>query len=252
MEIQSKNADPFGEAIRDYFDNGKEVFLETETDLTDTDKMAVSYLFRPFNKMPELEKTALKLSFGSVLDIGCGAGSHALYLQNERNLAVTAIDLSAKAIEVCQKRGLKNAFVCDVTKFPLTEIRERFDTILLLMNGTGIFGTLNGFAKALPHLLALLKPEGQLLIDSSDIRYLFENNEDGSIWMPSHKTYYGELDFTVRYKKTSVSHFPWVYLDFKTLEHIASAQNAHCELVQEGEHYDYLAKISTKKPGEPG
>lgn len=252
MEIQSKNADPFGEAISDYYNNGKEAFLETETDVTDAEKMSVSYLFRSYNHMPKLEKTALQLSFGKVLDIGCGAGSHALYLQNEQRLDVTALDLSAKAIEICQKRGLKKAFVFDITQFPLTEIRERFDTILLLMNGTGIFGTLDGFAKALPHLLALLTPNGQLLIDSSDIRYLFENNEDGSIWVPHHKNYYGELDFTVRYKKNSTIQFPWVYIDYQTLHRIASALDAKCEQIDTGEHFDYLAKISVKKPGEPG
>ena len=105
--------------------------------------------FVPMTKCPNLEKKALQLSKGKILDVGCGAGSHSLTLQNERNLDVTSIDISANAIQACVLRGLKKAKVQDV----MTLENEKFDTILLLMNGAGMCGRL----KNIPNFLLKLK-----------------------------------------------------------------------------------------------
>ena len=248
---QSKNSDPIGDGILDFYNNQKEVYLKTETDSSEAEKMPVSYFFRSFEKMPVLEQTAINHCFGRILDIGCGAGSHALYLQNEKNLAVVAIDISEKAIEVAVKRGVQNAQVFDIKNTSQHKSLGTFDTILLLMNGTGIFGTVSEFTKALIQLKKLLNENGQLLVDSSDIRFLYETSEDGGLWMPSGKNYYGELSFTVSYRKQRVT-FPWVYIDSKLLQSIAEKNGFIFEILQWGEHYDYLAKLSVKKPGEPG
>ena len=231
--------DLFGKAILDYQTNNSPEDLITETSISDEDEMSVAYLFRSYAEMPLIEQKALQLSKGKVLDVGCGAGSHSLTLQNDRNLNVTSIDISPNAIKTCVLRGLKNAKVQDIMVLE----NEKYDTILLLMNGTGIFGTLKQTAKFLQKLKSLLNPNGQILIDSSDILYMFDDDEDGGKWIPGDG-YYGELTFTLRYKNQKEDEFPWLYLDYNTLQNAAFANGLQCEMILEGEHYDYLAKLS--------
>jgi SAM-dependent methyltransferase len=231
--------DIFGKAILDFQTNNSPEDLITETSISEADEMSVAYLFRSYEEMPKLEQKALQLAKGKVLDVGCGAGSHSLTLQNDRNLDVTSIDISPYAIQACQLRGLKNAKIQDVMKLK----NEKFDTILLLMNGTGIFGTLKETPNFLQKLKSLLNPNGQILIDSSDIIYMFDDDEDGGKWIAGD-AYYGELTFKVSYKKETEDEFPWLYLDYNTLQNAAFANGLQCELILEGEHYDYLARLS--------
>jgi SAM-dependent methyltransferase len=230
--------DLFGKAILDFQTNNAPSAIITETTISETDEMDVAYLFRSFNEMPKIEQKALQLTRGKVLDVGCGAGSHSLYLQKVKNLDVTSIDISKNAIEACELRGLKNAKVQNVLDLE----NDKFDTILLLMNGTGIFGTLAETSKYLQKLKSLLSPNGQVLIDSSDIIYMFDEDEDGSKWIPADG-YYGELIFTISYKNKIEKPFPWLYLDYNTLQNAAFANGLQCELVEEGNHFDYLARL---------
>ena len=232
--------DLFGKAILDYQTNNSPEDILTETSISEADEMSVAYLFRNYNEMPKLEQKALQLAKGKVLDVGCGAGSHALELQNERKLNVTAIDISENAIEACKLRGLKNAFVENILDL---DTEKKFDTILSLMNGTGIFGTLKETSKYLQKLKSLLNDGGQILIDSSDLIYMFDQDEDGAYSIPADG-YYGELTFTVQYKGETEETFPWLYLDYNTLQNAAIANGLKCELISEGEHFDYLAKLS--------
>ncbi len=229
--------DLFGKAILDFQTDNSPEDLVTETNISEADEMSVDYLFRSYNDMPKLEKRALQLAKGKILDVGCGAGSHSLHLQ-EKGFDVTAIDISPNAIKACQLRGVKNARVQNLLEVE----NEKFDTIILLMNGTGIFGTLAETSKYLQKLRSLLNPDGQILIDSSDIIYMFDEDEDGSFLIPADG-YYGELTFTVFYKGQTEETFPWLYLDYNTLQNAAHANGLECELVLEGRHYDYLAKL---------
>ena len=231
--------DLFGKAILDFQTNNSPEDLITETSISEADEMSVAYLFRSYDEMPKLEQKALQLAKGKVLDVGCGAGSHSLNLQNDRNLDVTSIDISPYAIQACQLRGLKNAKVQDI----MTLENEKFDTILLLMNGTGIFGTLKETPNFIQKLKSLLNPNGQILIDSSDIIYMFDDDEDGGKWIFGNG-YYGELTFTVSYKNETENEFPWLYLDYNTLQNAAFANGLQSELILEGEHYDYLVRLS--------
>jgi SAM-dependent methyltransferase len=229
--------DLFGHAILDYQTNNEPQDLITETNISETDEMSVAYLFRSFKEMPKIEQKALQLSKGKILDVGCGAGSHSLYLQ-EKGFDVTSIDISENAIKASELRGLKKARVQNL----LDIHNETFDTILLLMNGTGIFATLEQTSIYLQKLKSLLNPNGQILIDSSDIIYMFDEEEDGSKWIPADG-YYGELTFTISYKNQTEEPFPWLYLDYNTLQNAAYANGLNCELVLEGDHFDYLAKL---------
>ena len=216
--------DLFGKAILDYQTNNSPEDLITETSISEADEMSVAYLFRNYIEMPKLEQKALQLAKGKVLDVGCGAGSHALELQNERKLDVTAIDISENAVKACQLRGIENVKVANILDL---DSENKFDTILLLMNGTGIFGTLNETAKYLQKLKSLLNEGGQILIDSSDLIYMFDQDEDGAYSIPADG-YYGELTFTVQYKGETEETFPWLYLDYNTLQNAALANDLKC------------------------
>jgi len=188
--------------------------------------------------MPELEKVALELTKGKVLDLGCGAGSHSLFLQ-KKNYLVKAIDISDGAIQVCKKRGLKNAEIMNLWDLK----SEKFDTILSLMNGVGLCGTLGMLPSFMAHLKSLLNPNGQVLIDSSDIIYMFED-EDGKVNLPEDGHYYGEVEFSFKYKKEKSGIFPWLYIDYDLFKHYAEESGFDCKLIYEGEHYDYLAQLT--------
>lgn len=231
--------DLFGKAILDYQTNSLAENIITSTSISEEDEMEVAYLFRSFDEMPTIEQKALELANGKTLDIGCGAGSHSLYLQNERNINVHSIDISKNAIQACLLRGLKNVQAIDVLDLE----NEKYDTILLLMNGTGIFETLEKSTIYLQKLKSLLNPNGQILIDSSDIIYMFDEDEDGGKWIPSDN-YYGELTFSLQYKKEKEVDFPWLYMDYNTLQNAAIANGLQCQLVLEGNHFDYLAQLT--------
>ncbi len=228
--------DVFGTAILDYQQGKYTEDLVTSTSISEEDTLPLPYLFRDFKELPLLEQTALKQSKGSVLDVGCGAGSHSLYLKS-KGLNVKSIDISEGAIKTCQLRGLEHAQVLDVM-----DETQTFDTLLLLMNGSGIFQSLAHTPFVLKHLKTLLNPNGQILIDSSDIKYMYEE-DDGGFWMDTNKEYYGELDYTVRYKDEEAT-FSWMYLDFERLKIACDQIGLQCELVKQGPHYDFLAKLT--------
>ena len=231
--------DLFGKAILDYQTGNNPEDLITETSISEADEMSVAYLFRDFKEMPKLEQKALSLSKGKVLDVGCGAGSHSLYLQ-EKGFDVTSIDISPNAIKACELRGLKKVKVQDVMAME----NEKFDTILLLMNGAGMCGKLKNITKFLQKLKSLLTENGQILVDSSDIIYMFDDDEDGGKWIPGDSAYYGEVQFKVSYKGETENPFDWMYIDYNTLQNAAISNGLSCELIIEGEHFDYLARLT--------
>jgi SAM-dependent methyltransferase len=233
--------DLFGKAILDYQTHNSPEDLITETSISEADEMSVAYLFRSFAEMPQLEQKALQLAKGKVLDVGCGAGSHALYLQ-EKGFDVTAIDISANAIKACELRGMKKAKVQDIMQLE----GDQYDTILLLMNGAGMCGRLKNLPNFLQKLKSLLTDTGQILVDSSDIIYMFDEDEDGGKWIPTDVDYYGEVVFDITYKGEKENSFDWMYIDYNTLQNAAFANGLRCELIEEGEHYDYLAQIKIK------
>ena len=236
--ILSKDKDPMGAAILDYQITGKSDTLRILSSMFEEDEMPVSHLFRSLRDMPVLERKALDLAKGKILDVGAGAGCHALALQKQ-NKDVTAIDISPLSCEAMLQRGISK--VQCVNLFD-EGFKEEFDTILLLMNGTGIAGKICNLPKLFKRLKKLLTPNGQILIDSSDLKYSYEN-EDGSFDIDLNANYYGEVDYQMVYKNIEGEPFDWLYVDFPLLSTIANANGLHAELIAEGDHYDYLARL---------
>jgi SAM-dependent methyltransferase len=232
--------DLFGEALKDYQKGAYTEDLITYSSLEEEAVLPLPHLFRSYEEMPYLEQEALKLCTGKVLDVGCGAGSHSLYLQ-ENGFAVTALDISEGAATTCRQRGIKNVVCKSILEYSGT----KFDTILLLMNGIGVAERIRLLGPFLEQLQTLLKPGGQILTDSTDILYVFEE-EDGGFRIPADQDYYGEVIFTVGYKGLKSKPFPWFYIDFNLLKDIAEKHGYNCELVCSGDHFDYLARLSIK------
>lgn len=235
--LLNAGADPMGAAIYDYYLKGEADTLIVHSSMFEDDEIPTEDLFRSFDDMPELEKIALEEALGRILDVGAGSGCHSIALQTMGKEAV-AIDISPLSVEVMKRRGVdaRNVNLYDES------FTDKFDTILMLMNGTGIIGTLENMPAFFSRIRQLLNPGGSLLIDSSDLRYLFEE-EDGSLMIDLADDYYGLLDYQMEYKGVKGEPFDWLYVDFETLAFYAEENGFSAELIAEGEHYDYLAKL---------
>lgn len=237
--IIPKETDPIGCALLDYQDgtwDGTEI--DVDTTYTEKEILPVAYFFRSFDEMPIQEQKAIDISKGKILDVGAGAGCHALELE-KRGANVTSIDISEASVEVMKKRGVKNVHALD-----FLDVQEKYDTILMLMNGAGVFQTIDGmnnfFANSIKHRLT---ETGQLLVDSSDLIYLFQE-DDGSFKVNLNDSYHGEVDYFVRYKEIVSAPFKWLYVSYDVLAMAAEENGLKCEKVIDGEHYDYLARIT--------
>lgn len=237
--LLSPDKDPMGAAISDYYHQGRADRLRVFSSQFDEDEIPVKQLFRSFRQMPVLEQTALRLAEGKILDVGAGSGCHALALQ-EMGKEVCAIDISPLSAEVMKKQGVKDVRLINLFD---EHFNEQFDTILMLMNGSGIIGRIEKMPDFFLRMKQLLAPGGCILMDSSDLRYLFEE-EDGSFLIDIAGDYYGQVDFQMQYKDTKGDAFDWLYIDFQTLELYASECGFKAEIVKKGKHYDYLAKLS--------
>jgi len=228
-------SDPIGKAILDFHRTRKPKDIIVSSDLTDDDIIPIEVLFRSYEEMPNLEKRALDLAQGKILDIGAGAGPHSTYLKSQ-GFYVKAIDSSPGAIEYLKNQGIEAECrnILDLKD-------ETYDTLLLLMNGMGIAGKKSTLVPFLKHLKTLLNPHGQILCDSSDVKFLYEE-EDGSYWMDLNSEYYGDFQFQMHYGKESSQVFPWLYVDYDTLHSAAVACGFLCRRLEVEENH-FLAQL---------
>ena len=233
--LKPKN-DPIGIAFQDYANNNNEEFITVSSDLCDDDVIPVKLLFRDFDEMPLIEQKAIELAKGKVLEVGAGAGVHAKEMIS-RGLDVFAIDISENAVQYLKSQNIPSKTI-NYLKFE----GDKFDTISLLMNGIGIAGKLSNLKKFLNHSKELLNKNGKILCDSSDIKYLYED-EDGSMWVNLNTEYYGDFRYQMSYKDQKSEWFEWLYVDFDTLKQQALESGFSTRLIHEDDN-QYLAELT--------
>lgn len=226
--------DVFGKALTDFYKTGEADVLWLHNSYDEPEEMPIDFFFRDDEDMPVLELQALHMCKGKVLDIGAGVGSHALVLQ-AFNIDVTAIDVSEAAINIMKDRGVKKALLQDVFIY-----QEKFDTILMLMNGIGLTGTLAGFNDFLIKLKSLINPGGQVLFDTSDIAYLYED-----LLKPQNQ-YYGEVSYQYEYKGEKGNWFNWLYIDPETIKTIAVETGWNSEIIFDDNEDQYLVRLTQR------
>lgn len=236
--------DGMGLALANFKARKGESTLKVICNKADDETYDLSYFFREWDEMPETEKQALELVRGKTLDVGTGTGIHAKVLQ-EKGIQLMAIDISPFAVQLAKEHGVENA-VC-VNFYDLKD--EKFDTLLFLMNGIGLVETLDGLEGFFRKCDELLEPNGQIIFDSSDLIYLYEE-EDGSLKINLNADYYGEVEFQVEYENKKGKPFPWLFIDFENLAFYAEEFGFKAELIYEDEHYNYLGRIVRNQPNQ--
>jgi precorrin-6B methylase 2 len=240
MNILTSDIDPLGTAVKDYSTAAIDEDIIVKSNIAVDDVIPVSYLFRRIEEMPKLEIEALQLCSGKVLDVGAAAGCHSIVLQ-EKGFDITALEISELCSSVMKKRGISNVICDDFYRYE----GDNFDTLLMLMNGIGIAGTIRGLENLLKKAGSLLNPGGKIIFDSSDIEYLYIY-EDGSKLVNLNSNYYGELIYTMHYKSVQGKSFPWLFIDYKTLAPIVQKNGFEPQLIATGDHYDYLGILKKK------
>lgn len=234
--------DAYGQALKAYFGGKKKATIKVESDIAETEYWPLKEFFHDWKNMSTIEREALKLCRGRVLDVGAGSGSHSLWLQSE-GLDVTPIDVSPGAVEVMTERGLHAQHIDFYAAPGYAPLGGKFDTIISLMNGAGIAGTMDNLPRFLLTCKQLLNDGGRILMDSSDLIYLFMD-EDGSALIDLDSSYYGELRYKMSYAGETDEEFPWLFIDYDNLEEIARREGFKCRKVFEDDHYQYLAELS--------
>jgi SAM-dependent methyltransferase len=231
--------DPLGQAIYNYSFFNDNTPINVLSKVVEDEELPPDYFFRSYNEMPRLERIAIKRCKGKILDIGAGAGCHSVYLQKSGK-DVTSLEISKLCCEVLEQRGIKKIINNDILSFS----GERFDTILMLMNGIGISKNIAGLKELLFHLKNILQPNGSIIFDSSDLIYLYEE-ENGSFLLDINAmNYYGEIDYQLKYKDIVGETYSWLFADNVILFEIAENLGYQARIIDYGPHYDYLAELT--------
>jgi len=223
--------DVLGQAISDYFHQTSAGKLWVNNKYGPREEMPVAVYFRNAEEMPELEWIAVQHCKGKILDIGAGAGSHTLLLQ-QMGQDCTALEISPLAAAVIKARGVERIIQKDFFQWT----GETYDTLLLMMNGIGLSGTLRGLRAFLGKARKLLSPGGQLIFDSSNIAYLYGGHP------PEMPDYYGEILYQYEYKKQRSDWFNWLFIDGETLKTVAAEEGWQTEFLFTDESDQFLAK----------
>ncbi len=227
--------DPIGQAILEFVKTKKSEEIIVSSDLCDDDSIDSGYLLRSEKEMPQLERIALKKCLGKTLDVGAGAGAHSLWLKN-KGFDVTALEPSEGAISYMNSLGI------NTIQGTFLEINNQsFDTLLILMNGLGLAGKLDRLESFLLHAKSLLNTGGKIICDSTDVMYLYED-EDGSLWVDLNAEYYGNFKFQMTYKDHQTEWFDWLYVDFDRLKGVAEKVGFKIEFLFE-ENDQYLVEL---------
>jgi len=228
----------------------EDVVLWVRSDDASPEPMPVSIFFRSGDDLRPIDREALARVRGRVLDGGAGVGSLALILQ-ERGVPVIAAEIIPEGVAIMKERGVR-----EVIGAPLEalQLEGAFDTILLLMNGTALAGTLRGFSAFLDTLDGLLAPGGQILMDSTDLlageAWAESRGGPGQAAGGSQDGYPGELHYQMEFRGERGAPFPQLFLDQRTLVRLAGEMGWRVEVVRDYQGGEYLACLTRQEPAK--
>jgi len=239
-----RNQDASGQAMLDYL-NGKRSFEICERD---DGSICVSPgpagYFSPYRKWSPHEKKAVRYAKGKVLDVGCGAGRHALYLQS-RGLDVVGIDISPRAIEVCRRRGLKQTKVMSIAQ--LSSRMGAFDTIIMFGNNFGLFANPGRARWLLRRFHKMTSPSGRILAQTLDP---YKTTD------PLHLSYHrrnrgrgrmaGQARIRIRYRDLTTPWFDYLLVSRKEMREIVKETGWKVARFIDSGGPNYIAVIEKK------
>lgn len=228
----NNQSDVQGRALLDYFLGKEEVPLILHTSYGDPEEMPTEVFFREEEDFTKLERFALRHCKGKVLDVGAGAGSFSLELQ-EKGLSVTALEISPFCCRIMQQRGVKEVEEGDFWQYS----KAKFDTVLLMMNGIGLAGEAGQLPDFLLRLKELLEPGGQIICDSSDISYLHAGAKK-----PVDR-YFGEIRYCYEYEDEKGDWFGWLYADPVLLGEVCRSVGMEMTILYKNRKDQFLARI---------
>lgn len=228
-----------GRALLDYHRGERDALLVVRSDIEPPAEVPAALFFREPDEFFDFEATAVHACRGRVLDVGAGAGIHSLVLQR-RGHDVTALDLLPGAARVMRERGVEDVRVGDVLELEAGP----FDTLLVLLNGAGMAGSLTGLDRMLGSAARLLRPDGQMLLDSADpsVRMEPASIRDG-LPRRADGRYLGEAQIQLEYRGHRGEPYPQLYVDPETLHRRAERTGWRTELMWRGGQGDYLARL---------
>lgn len=230
---------PYGLALSDYERGSLSATLIMHRDDSWREELSASTFFRQPQEY-ELERAALDLCSGHVLDVGAGTGLHTLFLQ-ERGTLVCAIDVSLEAVQIMKRRGVLDVRQADILSFEDGE----FDSVIMMGHGIGVVENIRGLVDFLERVPGLLTATGQILLTSLDVRgtsdpihleYQKRNLRSGR--------YFGEMRLQFEYRGIRGPLFGWLHIDAETLRSYASKTGWNCEVIQQQQHGNYLARLT--------
>ena len=251
MGVFQDNQDAFGHMLYDYYTGNSDSRIPGILERYDgfvTDAGSVTVYFNEYKKWPLIERKAIRLARGRVLDVGCGAGRHCLHLQ-EKGLTVTGIDNSPLTIEVCRQRGLTNAVV-----LPLNEITPDlgiFDTVLMLGHNFGLFGSFLGARRILKKLDRITSRKARIIVTSNDVYQSSEEPEHLNYleYNRKHGRMSGQLRVKVRYKKYATPWFDYLIVSKDEMESILDGTGWRVTKYIDAGDSHYAAIIEKHKSG---
>jgi len=206
--------------------------------------------FRKFKAWAPFERRAIKYARGRVLDIGCGAGRHSLYLQR-RGLDVTAIDLSPGAVKVCKLRGVRKALVRSVTQLDKFKPGS-FDTILMFGNNFGLFASAKGVKNILRKMSRITSAEARIIAvtrnpymtrDENHLQYHRLNKKRGRMG--------GQIRMRVRFERADGPWFDYLLVSPEELKSLLVDTDWRVERFLNAKQADYVALLKKKPDSAP-
>jgi SAM-dependent methyltransferase len=228
---------PHVDAMLAFYRGDMEARIVVHDDYGDTDEHSIAHFFRTRDEFPALELAALELCCGTVLDVGAGSGCHSIELQ-KRGLAVCALEIAPELCRLMRERGVLDVRCGDIHEFESSP----FDTVLMMMNGLELAGSLAGLERLLSHLHSLVSPGGQVLADSTDLR-----SSHGIAGDPTRRKdgrYVGEATIQLEYDARKGMPFQHLYVDPDTLAQSAAQTGWDCAVSYQAEFGHYLARLS--------